>query len=446
MRGRAGEGNVQPGKTLNVYCESFGCQMNAYDTGVIVSLLEKRGHAIVRSPEEADCIIVNTCSVREHAEQRAIGRLRDLSRHGDAVIVVCGCMAQRLGTALFDLVPSVRIVVGTDSYALMADAIANGVDSGERIALLETDDETICEPAGAGRAGPVSRYVSITRGCDNYCSYCIVPYVRGRVRSRDAGSIVREVSALVDGGAKEVTLLGQNVIAYHHDIVDFVGLVGRILDETTIPRLRFLTSHPRDIGTAVFEIMAREQRFCSHIHLPVQSGSNRILDAMNRGYTRERYLEAVRTARATVPGIGITTDIIVGFPSETDADFHETLDLVHEVRFDSAFTFQYSPRSGTAASECPDDVSSVIKKKRLQVLNAAVQEERANILRAEIGAEVEILLDGAVQKGEYRFFKGRTPQFRNVLVPCGGLKEGDIVRVVLRRLANFTFEGDLVVE
>ena len=420
--------------------------MNAYDTGVIVSLLEKRGHAIVRSPEEADCIIVNTCSVREHAEQRAIGRLRDLSRHRDAVIVVCGCMAQRLGTALFDLVPAVKIVAGTDSYARVADAIVSTVDSGGRIALLEADDEAACEPVGTGRKGPVSRYVSITRGCENYCSYCIVPYLRGKVRSRDAGSIVREISALMDGGAREVTLLGQNVIAYRHDFVDFTGLVRRILDGTAVPRLRFLTSHPRDISTDVFEIMARDKRLCSHIHLPVQSGSDRILDAMNRGYTRERYLNAVRTARAIVPGIGITTDIIVGFPSETEADFRETLDLVHKARFDSAFTFQYSPRSGTAASERPDDVPAGIKKKRLHALNAAVQEERANILRAQIGAEAEILLDGAVQKGEYRFLKGRTPQFRNVLVPCGDLKEGDIVRVVLRRLVNFTFEGDPATE
>jgi tRNA-2-methylthio-N6-dimethylallyladenosine synthase len=416
--------------------------MNAYDTDVIVSLLEERGHAIVRSPEEADCIIVNTCSVREHAEQRAIGRLRDLSRHRDAVIVVCGCMAQRLGTALFDIVPAVRIVAGTDSYARVADAIVSTVDSGGRIALLDADDEAVWEGVGAVRRGPVSRYLSITRGCENYCSYCIVPYLRGKVRSRDAGSIIREISALVDGGAREVTLLGQNVIAYRNDFLDFTGLVRRILDETAVPRLRFLTSHPRDIGTGIFEVMAGDKRLCSHIHLPVQSGSDRILDAMNRGYTRARYLSAVRAARAIVDDIGITTDIIVGFPSETEADFRETLDLVHEARFDSAFTFQYSPRSGTAASERPDDVPSGIKKERLRALNAAVQEERANILRAQIGVQAEILLDGAVEKGEYRFLKGRTPQFRNVLVPCGDLKEGDIVRVVLRRLVNFTFEGD----
>jgi len=386
---------------------------------------------------------VNTCSVREHAEQRAIGRLFDLSRHRDAMIVVCGCMAQRLGTALFDLLPAVKIVAGTDSYARLGDAIASAVNTGDRFAFLEKDSGAACGPVPSALNGTVSRYVSIMRGCENYCSYCIVPYLRGKVRSRSAGSVVDEISAAVARGAKEVTLLGQNVIAYRDGATGFTALAERILAETDVRRLRFLTSHPRDIGTDVFELMSRDGRFCSHIHLPVQAGSDRILEAMNRGYTRDAYLDTVRTARAIVPDIAVTTDIIVGFPSETDDDFQQTLDLVREARFDSAFTFRYSPRSGTAASERPDDVSPVIKKKRLRALNAAVQEERAAILHALLGTEAEILLDGAVQKGQNRFLKGRTPQFRNVLVPGEGLEEGDIVSVVLKRLATFTFEGEV---
>lgn len=430
-------------KRLNVYCESFGCQMNAYDTDGIASLLAERGHAIVRVPEDADCIIVNTCSVRDHAEQRAIGRLLDLSRHRAAAIVVCGCMAQRLGTALFDLVPAVRIVAGTDSYALLPDAIEASVREGGRFAFLEPDDHGAYEAPRARSSGGISRYVSITRGCENYCSYCIVPYLRGKVRSRSADSILGEISSLVAGGTKEITLLGQNVIAYRDDRIDFGGLVERILAETEVRRLRFLTSHPRDVDAAVFEIMARDRRFCSHIHLPVQAGNNRILAAMNRGYTREAYLGKLREARRLVPDIAVTTDIIVGFPSETDDEFRQTLELVREARFDAAFTFQYSSRAGTAACAMPDDVSAGEKKERLLALNALVKEERAGILSARIGSRTEILLDGAAQKGEYRFLKGRTPEFRNVLVPPGNLKEGDIVPVVLKRLVNFTFEGEV---
>jgi tRNA-2-methylthio-N6-dimethylallyladenosine synthase len=430
-------------RTLNVYCESFGCQMNAYDIDGIGAMLEARGHRIVGSPDGADCIIVNTCSVREHAEQRAIARLLGLSRHSNAVIVVCGCMAQRMGTRLFDLVPEVKIIAGTDSYALLPDAISNAIENGARSAFTELDGWSAVNCMPGRSEGPASRYVAITRGCENYCSYCIVPYLRGRVRSRDACSIVREIGALVEGGAREVTLLGQNVIAYRDGSIGFVELARRILVETPIKRLRFLTSHPRDVDVDVFELMAMEKRFCCHIHLPVQAGSNRILEAMNRGYSRETYLAKVRKARSIVPVIAITTDIIVGFPSETGADFRETLDLVREARFDAAFTFQYSPRSGTAASLRPDDVPADIKKERLHTLNAAVLEERANVLRKHLGDRAEILLDGAVQKGEYQLLKGRTPQFRNVLVPRGDLKEGDIVFAVLRSLSNFTFEGEV---
>jgi len=416
--------------------------MNAYDTDVISSLLEERGHAIIRTPDNADCIIVNTCSVRDHAEQRAIGRLLDLSRHRDAVIVVCGCMAQRLGAALFDLVPAVRIVAGTDSYALLPDAVSAAVEDGGRFVFLERDDEGGYEATPIKSKGGISRYVSITRGCENYCSYCIVPYVRGKTRSRNADAIVREISSVVEWGAKEVTMLGQNVIAYRDGRIDFIGLAERVLAETEVRRLRFLTSHPRDVEAAVFELMAREKRFCSHIHLPVQAGSNRILAAMNRGYTRETYLEKLRQARTIVPGIAVTTDLIVGFPSETDDEFRQTLDLVREARFDAAFTFQYSRRAGTAANEMPDDVSPDEKKNRLLALNAIVQEERGRILSDHLGSRTEILLDGAAQKGEYRFLKGRTPEFRNVLVPPDGLNDGDIVPVVLKRLVNFTFEGE----
>jgi tRNA-2-methylthio-N6-dimethylallyladenosine synthase len=431
-------------RALRVYYESFGCQMNAYDTERIRGLLSRAGHETAASPAAADCIVVNTCSVREHAERRAIGRLLDLSRHRGAMIVVCGCMAQRLGTRLFEMVPAARVVAGTRSWGRLAEAIGKAADSGERLALLEVEAGREPETARHPGKSAVSRYVAITRGCESYCSYCIVPYVRGEVRSRTADSIVAEVAELVSNGAKEVTLLGQNVIAYRDDGCGFTALARRILDETDVRRLRFLTSHPRDTGAEVFELMAAEPRVCPHIHLPVQAGSDRILEAMNRGYTREAYLQKIRLARAIVPGIAITTDVIVGFPGETDGDFHLTLDLVREARFESAFTFQYSPREGTAAAALGDDVSGDVKRERLAALNAEVRQERARVLGAALGERTEILLDGAVRKGEYRLLKGRTPQFRNVLVPGGGLKDGEIIPVVLSRLVNFTFEGTVV--
>lgn len=431
-------------RILSIYCESYGCQMNASDTEVISGLMEQRGHRIVTAPEEADCIVVNTCSVRDHAEQRAIGRLFDLSRHRKAFIAVCGCMAQRLGTSLFDLVPAVRIVAGTDSYLLLPDAIEDAAETGNRSAFLDMDDATTYELPPQAFRGPISRFVSITRGCENYCSYCIVPSVRGKVRSRDAGSLVREIASLVEHGAREVTLLGQSVIAYRSNGVDFLALAQRVLDETGIARLRFLTSHPRDVTSALFELMARDKRLCAHIHLPVQSGNNRILSAMNRGYTRERYLDSLSAARSIVPDLAITSDVIVGYPTEGEEEFRETLDLVREARFDSAFTFRYSPRNGTAASALADDVPPEIKAERLHRLNALVQEMRGEVLRAQLGSRAEILLDGMVQKGENRLWKGRTPHFRNVLVSGASLKEGDIVAVVLKHLINFTFEGEVI--
>ncbi len=429
-------------RSISFYTESFGCQMNAYETEAISSLLVERGGRPVETPDEADCIIVNTCSVRDHAERRAIGRLCDLSRHRQAALVVCGCMAQRLGMGLFETVPFVRVIAGTDSYASLPGAIELTLATGERIALLDRNDETVYGLGPVPEEGGVSRYVAITRGCESYCSYCIVPYLRGPVRSRSASSIVREISSLESGGAREITLLGQNVIRYRDGDADFNALVRRILAGTGIARLRFLTSHPRDVGGDLFDLMAAEPRLCPHIHLPVQSGNDRVLAAMNRGYSRARYLALLDDARSRVPDIAVTSDIIVGFPGEGPREFEDTLDLVRRAGFDSAFTFMYSPRDGTAAASLPDDVPAAEKKLRLHLLNETVQGERGRILRSQLGSTAEILLDGAVEKGETRRWKGRTPQFRNVFVRGDSLAAGDRVHVVLSRLVNFTFEAE----
>lgn len=429
-------------RPLAFYAESFGCQMNAYDTEVIASLLVARGWSAAGSPDEADCIVVNTCSVREHAERRAIGRIHDLSRHGRAVIAVCGCMAQRLGAGLFETVPSVRVIAGTGAYGRLAEALERAVAAGERFALLDEGGEAEHGLVPRTARGSVSRYVAIARGCENFCSYCIVPFLRGPLRSRSAAAILGEIAALERAGAREVTLLGQNVVAYRDGDTGFLDLARRILAETGIARLRFLTSHPRDVTIDLFDLMAMEPRLCGHIHLPVQSGSDRVLAAMNRGYTRSRYLSLLDEGRARVPGLAVTSDVIVGFPGETPAEFDETIDLARRARFDSAFTFMYSPRAGTAAASLRDDVPAEEKRRRLRILNEVVQEGRARILASLVGTTAEILLDGVAHKGETRFLKGRTPQFRNVLVRAGAAAQGDFVRVVLSRLVSFTFEGE----
>jgi len=430
-------------RPLAFYCESFGCQMNAYDSEVISSLFEAEGHRAVDDPAAADLIVLNTCSVRAHAEDRAIGRLHDLSRHRRASLVVCGCMAQRLGERLFELVPGLRGIAGPSTYERLPAALEESIATGGRFSLLESGGRATYAFAGEPPRGGVSRYLAITMGCDSYCAYCIVPYLRGAVRSKEPDTIIREAVALAAAGAREITLLGQNVIAYRSGEVGFLELAARVLGETGIARLRFMTSHPKDMTERVFEAMATDGRLCPHIHLPVQAGSDRILGLMNRGYTREEYLALLRSGRGLVPGLAVTTDVIVGFPTESEEDFGMTLDLVREVRFDAAFTFKYSRREGTAAAAMADDVPLATKQERLRVLNDAVAAHRTEILRSQVGAETEILLDGVVKKGEHRWLKGRTPHFRNVVVAEGSARVGEIVPVTLKRLVRFTFEGEI---
>lgn len=426
-------------KNFRAYYETFGCQMNVFDIEVIESFMVGEGFSAVSSPEQADVIVINTCSVREHAELRALDRLANLSRNTDAILVVCGCMAQRLGDGLFDMVPRLDIIAGTDNYRLLPKAIVDVMQTGGRISLLDVD-HNVSYPLGE-RSGhhSVSRYLAITRGCENYCTYCIVPYLRGKVRSRSISSIINEIHWLCQSNCKEVTLVGQNVMSYRDDEYDFPALLERIAGETGIARIRFLTTHPRDVTPRVFELMAAEPRISPHIHLPLQSGSDRILDLMNRGYRRNTYIHTIETARGIVPDLAVTTDVIVGFPGETEDDFRMTLETVDEIRFDAAFTFKYSPREGTPAALLPDDVPMDVKRERLRILNEKIRKIRRNILEGHIDSTAEILLDGVVQKGEYHLWKGRTPHFRNVLVYGNYLKDGDFVTVTLKELQNFTY-------
>ncbi|MBU8921386.1 MAG: tRNA (N6-isopentenyl adenosine(37)-C2)-methylthiotransferase MiaB [Bacteroidales bacterium] len=430
---------------MKTYYESFGCQMNAFDTEVIESMMIASGFETVQTAGEADVIVVNTCSVRENAEQRAIGRLNDLSRNR-AVLVVCGCMAQRMGDSLFKKVSGLSLIVGPDNYLGLVSAVISIIEGGEKNVITEQDENAAYRLGSTSdeKDKRVSRFLSITRGCENFCSYCIVPYLRGPVRSRDIAHILHEVDILTAAGAEEITLLGQNVMAYNRDGIDFTGLIRHILENSDIRRLRFLTTHPRDVDKKIFQIMNEDQRLCPHIHLPFQAGSDRVLSLMGRGYTRQHYLDIVSEARKIRPDLAITTDIIVGFPSETDADFEETLGVVRDCRFDSAFTFKYSPREGTSAYKMDDDVSSELKKERLARLNSLVQKIRKEILESRVGLTDEILLDARVKKGEYLFWKGRTPHFRNVLVSRADLNNGDVLQVYLTGIRNFTYIGEVV--
>ena len=417
--------------------------MNAYDTETIASMMSKRGYEKVQDPSSADVVVVNTCSVREHAETRAINRLQELSRKKSRLLVVCGCMAQRMKNEIWNEVPGIDIIAGTDSYLSLPEMIDEALGRGYKQVDTEMNHTvTYSLEADVYRSNRVSRYISITRGCDNYCTYCIVPYVRGHERSKSPDDILKELDLIASSGAKEITLLGQNVSSYNYEGLNFLGLLKFVLKRTEFARIRFLTTHPKDVDMGIFELMARDERLCHHLHLPFQAGSDRILSLMKRGYTGDQYRRIIKQARSIVPDLALSTDIIVGFPTEREDDFLKTIEMVEEMRFDSAFTFKYSPREGTVAARMEDDVPEEVKKERLAVLNDKVQRIRGEILGSQLGKTDQILLDGEVKKGEYHFLKGRTSHFRNVLVDrAEGMFVGDIVEARLSELRGFTFHG-----
>ncbi len=421
-----------------VFFKTFGCQMNMYDSQVIQSILEERGFTTVDDSSEADIIIVNGCSIRKHAEDRAINWIHKFSSMKDKRIAVIGCLAQNLQNDLHEMVEGIDIICGPDNYTELADIISSR-DSG--VTLPGRDHMVTYSLAENFDPSRYSGFVSITRGCENFCSYCVVPYLRGKLRSKDPGAVVEEVGRLARRGCREITLLGQNVLAYRYEDKGFTELLKMLLEGTDLERIRFLTSHPRDVTLDLFRLMRDHPRICPHIHLPLQSGSDRILKLMRRGYTARQYLSLLEQARKILPDLAVTTDIIVGFPSETEDDFKRTLEAVSESRFDSAFTFKYSPREGTSSWRFPDSVSAETKKERLSRLNDLVREIRLDILKGLLGKSFKILLDGTVERGENQYFKGRTPHFRNVLLDRAEVKEGDIVNVTLDKLENFTFMG-----
>ena len=365
------------GRGFQYYIESYGCQMNDHDAEKLSGMLQTCGFSPAPSKEEATLLLFNTCCVREHAEKRVFGNIGALKKRKEdepgLLIGVCGCMMQQREVAerLFKRFPFVDLVFGTHELHHFPLLLSRTL-AGERVFSVRESDGEIAEGLPVVRGGSFSTFVTIMYGCNNFCSYCIVPYVRGRERSRAPENIVAEVRSLAERGFREITLLGQNVnsYAYADDGVDFPELLRRVSTVEGIERIRFMTSHPKDLSPRLIEAMATLPKVCNHIHLPVQSGSNRILSEMNRRYTREKYLGLVEDIRAAVEGVELTTDIIVGFPGETEEDFEETLALVRQVGFSAAYTFMYSPRLGTRAAEMENQVPEEVKKDRLLRLNA----------------------------------------------------------------------------
>ncbi|HNV62045.1 MAG TPA: tRNA (N6-isopentenyl adenosine(37)-C2)-methylthiotransferase MiaB [Candidatus Cloacimonas acidaminovorans] len=437
-----------------VYIETYGCQMNVSDSEVVASILQSNGYSLTSKLDEADVILVNTCSIRDNAEERVWGRLdvfRQYKKRNPSVIVgVLGCMGERLKDSFFDKKNLVDIVVGPDAYRELPVLLrsAEGGQSGINVLLSREETYADISPVRLDKNG-VSAFVSIMRGCNNMCSYCVVPYVRGAERSRDPETIVREVKELIDDGYREVTLLGQNVNSYHWTVengglVSFAKLLEMVAKINPTLRVRYSTSHPKDLSDEVLQTMARFGNICSHIHLPVQSGSSRILGLMNRGYTREYYMGRVEAIRRILPDCAISTDVIAGFCSETDADHRETLSLMQWANFDFAYMFKYSERPNTkAARRLPDDVPDETKTRRLTEIIALQGKLSEQSKKKDVGKTFEVLIEGVSKKSDQHFY-GRTSQNKVVVFPKGDSRIGDFVRVAVLKTTPATLIGEIV--
>ena len=404
------------------FIETYGCQMNEHDSEKLAGMLELMGYRKTGDKREADLIIFNTCCIRDHAEKRTFGNvgfIKEIKDNNPGLITaVCGCMMQQKETAkrLASRFPFVDIIFGTNELHLFPQFLETVMDGGRVFEIKDSDGE-IAEGLPVCRNEGFSTFVNIMYGCNNFCSYCIVPYVRGRERSRHAEDIVAEVrQAVRNEGFTEVTLLGQNVNSYSDNGVSFPKLLRMVNEVEGLKRLRFMTSHPKDLSHELVLAMAECDKVCEHIHLPVQSGSNRILSLMNRRYTRERYLDLVRDLRENVKGVEITTDIIVGFPTETDEDLEDTLDLVREVGFSAAYSFAYSVRPGTKAAVMDGQIPENIKKERLARLNSVIMESVNGANDKYIGHVGEVLIEGRDMRGEPMMF-GKLGSLKMVYVP-----------------------------
>ena len=436
-----------------LYIETYGCQMNVADSEVVASVMKMAGYETTDSLDDANAVFLNTCSVRDNAEQKIIHRLEALNalrRKGRKLIIgVLGCMAERVKEQLLTDYGA-DLVAGPDAYLSLPDLVAQAELGQKAINIELSTTETYRDIIPQRLCGPqISGFVSIMRGCNNFCHYCIVPYTRGRERSRDVESILAEVRDLAARGYKEVTLLGQNVNSYRGrqngtEEVDFAALLRLVARAVPEMRIRFSTSHPKDMGDETLRIIAEEPNVCRHIHLPVQSGSNRILKLMNRKYTREWYLERVAAIRRIVPDCGLSTDIFAGYCSETEEDHALSLSLMRECGYDSAFMFKYSERPGTyAARHLPDDVPEEVKVRRLEELIALQNELSAESNRRCIGRTYEVLIEGTSKRSREQLF-GRTEQNKVVVFDRGTLRPGQYATVRITDASSATLKGEVL--
>jgi tRNA-2-methylthio-N6-dimethylallyladenosine synthase len=422
-----------------VYIETYGCQMNVADSELMLGVLHREGYVRVLEPDWADVMLVNTCAVRDNAEQRVIGRVGELQRHKrqGGVLGVVGCMAQRLGPALMARVPRVDLVVGPDAYRNLPELIGLA-QSGQRFSDTEFRSWEHYEDVPALREKGPTAFVTVQRGCDYRCTFCIVPYTRGPERSRKLADVVSEVSAQVERGTTEVTLLGQTVNSYHDGTHDFADLLRSVGSVQGLERLRFTSPYPTDFTARVIEAMATTPAVCEHVHLPVQSGSNAVLRRMLRRYTRERYLEVMADLRQAIPGITFSTDIIVGFPGETDQQFDETLSLVTEAEFDDAYTFKYSVREGTPAVRLRDHVAHAVASDRLDRLIEVVRDCTRRKNAGRVGQVQQVLVERRAKRGNLMLARTRSNHLVLLDLPASSIGEYHQVRLTGTTGSTFT--------
>ena len=439
-----------PHRPKSYHVVTYGCQMNAHDSEKIAGMLETMGMISARTREDADFVIFNTCCVRENAERRALGNVTWLKevrkQKPDLLIGVCGCMIQEPGMAekILKQYKFIDLAFGTANLHKLPEMMYDLLNSGERLVQVEEKD-VIPEGMPIRRLRHDAAYVTIMYGCDNFCSYCIVPYVRGRERSRDPAQILRESEELLASGVKEIMLLGQNVNSYGKGMsgdLSFAKLLKR-LDETGIPRIRFMTSHPKDLSDELIDVMACGKHILPQFHLPVQSGNDEILKKMNRHYTRQQYLDRVHRLREAIPGIGLSTDIIVGFPGETEEQFADTMSLVDEVRYDSAFTFIYSPRTGTRAAEMPGQIPGDEATERIKRLIDLQESLQQVTMKRFIGTEEEILVEGLSRRSDLAV-SGKGMHGISISVDGNGNDIGTILKCRVTGLKNNTLMGERI--
>lgn len=426
---------------VKVFIQTFGCQMNVYDSERLKAVLINNGYELTDQPKEASVIVLNTCCVRETAETRALGRLNQLFgfklKNPEVRLVVAGCMAQEMGHKLLEKAPFLDLVLGTSQLFSLPDFLGN---QGEFPKVAIDEGQVIFDDLLPERKNKYTSFVAISRGCNNFCSYCIVPYVRGPERRRTKEEILKEVQSLADSGCLEVSLIGQNVNSYQDDDFDFPDLLNLINDQTRIKRIRFMTSHPKDLSDKLIDKIAALPKVCEHLHLPLQSGSSKVLKKMNRGYSAEHYLRLVKKAKEKIPRLSLTTDLIVGFPGESAADFQQTLKMLEEIEFDSSFMFRYSPRERTKAFLLGDDVSLEEKLRRLKILIELQKEISKKKNQKLMGQVVEVLVDDR-SKRDKGLWKGKSRTNKTVILNSDEELLGSIIKVKIDHADSWTLFG-----